>query len=121
MHELQLRGLIESVPSGALPRRRFIERLVGLGLTAPMAAMLPAEAGLAQDQAVAYKPTRRGGGGVLKFMAWQGATMLNPRFAIRTKDLQASRLFYETLAYFDAEGSLSVVQPSRVPAISSGR
>ena len=61
MQERQLRDLIESVRSGALPRRRFIERLVGLGLTAPMAALLLTDAGLAQAQTTVYKLTRRGG------------------------------------------------------------
>ena len=31
-------------------------------------------------------PTKRGGGGPLKVLWWQGATLLNPHFAIGTKD-----------------------------------
>ena len=53
---------------------RFIQRMVGLGLTAPMASMLLMHYGIAQAQPVpAYKPTKRGGGGALKVLWWQGA------------------------------------------------
>ena len=44
----------------APPRRQFIRQLVGLRLTAPMAAMLLTEAGLAQAQSTPYMPTQRG-------------------------------------------------------------
>ena len=74
MQETELRALIEDVRTEKLPRRSFIERLVGLGLTAPMASMLLMHAGVAQSQpAPAYKPTKRGGGGALKTLWWQGA------------------------------------------------
>ena len=77
MEEADLRALIEDVRTEKLPRRSFIERLVGLGLTAPMASMLLMHAGVAQSQpAPAYKPTKRGGGGALKVLWWQGATLL---------------------------------------------
>ena len=38
MQEAELRALIEDVRTEKLPRRSFIERLVGLGLSAPMAS-----------------------------------------------------------------------------------
>ena len=120
MHEQHLRGLIESVRSGALSRRRFMARLVGLGLTAPMAAMLLVEAGLAQAQDSAYKPTRRGGGGALKILSWQGATSLNPHFATGTKDNFASRLFYEPLTRYDADGGLHPVLAAELPSRANG-
>ena len=72
MEEAELRALIEDVRTEKLPRRSFIERLVGLGLTAPIASMLLMHAGVAQSQpAPAYKPTKRGGGGALKMLFWQ--------------------------------------------------
>ena len=74
MQELELRALIEDVRTGQLPRRSFIQRMVGLGLTAPMASMMLMHAGVAQAQpAPVYKPTKRGGGGALKVLWWQGA------------------------------------------------
>ena len=72
MEEVELRALIEDVRAERLPRRRFIERMVGLGLTAPMASMLLMHAGIAQSQPMpVYKPTKRGGGGALKVLFWQ--------------------------------------------------
>jgi peptide/nickel transport system substrate-binding protein len=64
MNEPELRALIEDVRTGALPRRSFIQQMVGLGLTAPMASMMLMHAGVANAQpSPAYKPTKRGGGG----------------------------------------------------------
>ena len=40
MDEHALRSLIADVKRGRLSRRRFVRTLVGLGLTAPMAARL---------------------------------------------------------------------------------
>ena len=50
MHEQEIRQLIENVRSGELPRRSFMARLVGAGLTAPMAGMLLMHAGVANSQ-----------------------------------------------------------------------
>ena len=99
MQERELRHLIEEVRAGALPRRSFIQKLVGLGLSAPMASMLLMHAGVANAQtAPVYKPTKRGGGGALRVLWWQGATLLQPHFANGTKDQEGSRIFYESLA-----------------------
>ena len=51
-----------------------------------------------------YKPTKAGGGGTLKLLWWQGPTLLNPHFAVGTKDQDGSRLFYEPLAAWDSKG-----------------
>jgi peptide/nickel transport system substrate-binding protein len=37
---------------------------------------------------------------------WQAATLLNPHFAVGTKDAEACRIFYEPLAAWDADGNL---------------
>ena len=66
MDEHALRELIHLVKLGRLPRRRFVQTMVGLGLTAPLAAQMLAAAGVAQAQpegARRSRPTRRGGGG----------------------------------------------------------
>ena len=99
MNEPELRALIEDVRTGALPRRSFIQQMVGLGLTAPMASMILMHEGIAQTSpSPVYKPTKRGGGGPLKVLWWQGATLLQPHFANGTKDQEGSRIFYEPLA-----------------------
>jgi peptide/nickel transport system substrate-binding protein len=121
MEEAELRALIEDVRTEKLPRRSFIERLVGLGLTAPMASMLLMHAGVAQSQpAPAYKPTKRGGGGALKVLWWQGATLLQPHFANGTKDQEGSRIFYEPLAVWDNDGNLVPILAAEIPSIANG-
>jgi peptide/nickel transport system substrate-binding protein len=121
MQELELRALIEDVRSDRLARRSFIQRLVGLGLTAPMASMLLIHAGIAQSQPMpAYKPTKRGGGGPLRTLWWQGPTLLQPHFANGTKDQEASRVFYEPLAVWDNDGNLVPVLAAEIPSRENG-
>ena len=118
--EQELRHLIDDVRQGQLPRRSFIQHLVGLGLTAPMAAMLLMNAGLAQAQTIPYKPTKRGGGGTLKVLYWQAAVHLNPHYAAGTKDQDASRIFYEPLAGYDDSGNLIPQLAAEIPSRANG-
>jgi len=121
MQERELRQLIEEVRVGELPRRSFIQRLVGLGLSAPMASMLLMHAGVANAQtAPMYKPTKRGGGGALRVLWWQGATLLQPHFANGTKDQEGSRIFYEPLAAWDSDGNLIPVLAAEIPSRENG-
>jgi peptide/nickel transport system substrate-binding protein len=121
-HEHDLRDLIQDVAAGRLSRRAFVRTLVGLGLTAPMAAQMLASAGSAQAQAKGpvFTPTRRGGGGPLKVLWWQAPTLLNSQFGTGTKDLDGSRIFYEPLAAYDPDGNLVPVLAERVPTIGNG-
>ena len=121
MQEREMRDLIEDVRSGELPRRGFIERMIGLGLSAPMASMMLMHAGIAQAQpAPAYKPTKRGGGGPLKVLFWQGPTLLQPHFANGTKDQEGSRIFYEPLAVWDNDGNLVPILAAEIPSRENG-
>ena len=121
MEERALRSMIAEVKTGRMSRRYFVQAMVGLGLTAPMAAQMLAAAGVAQAQPkVAYKPTKRGGGGPLKTLWWQGATLLNPHFAVGTKDQDGSRIFYEPLASWDPDGNLSPVLAAEIPSAQNG-
>src|SRR5262249_48104343 len=63
-----------------------------------------------------YKPTKRGGGGALRVLWWQGATLLNPHFAVGTKDQDGSRIFYEPLAGWDPEGNLFPILAAEIPS-----
>jgi peptide/nickel transport system substrate-binding protein len=96
--------------------------MVGLGVTAPLAAQMLESAGLAhaQPKAATFTPTRRGGGGPLRTLWWQAPTLLNPHFATGTKDIDASRVFYEPLAAYDPEGNLSPVLAAEVPSLPAG-
>ena len=121
MTERELRGLIESVRKGTLTRREFVGTLLGLGIAAPIAGQLLLHAGIAQAQpASTYKGTKRGGGGPLKVLWWQGATLLNPHFAVGTKDQDGSRIFYEPLASWDGDGNLIPVLAAEVPTAANG-
>jgi peptide/nickel transport system substrate-binding protein len=63
------------VKAGRMSRRAFVRLAIGAGLTLPMAGMLMLHAGIASSaERQAYKPTKRGGGGLLKLLLWQGPT-----------------------------------------------
>ncbi len=121
MNEQQIRGLVEDVREGRLARRDFIGRMVALGLTAPMASMMLMHYGVANAQStMTYKPTRRGGGGALKLIYWQAPVHLNPHYAGGTKDQDASRIFYEPLAGWDADGNLVPYLAAEIPTRANG-
>ena len=117
MQERELRNLIADVKTGQLSRRAFVQQMIAVGLTAPMAGMMLAQSGVPMAAAeIPYKPTRAGGGGLLKLLYWQAVTLLNPHFAIGTKDQEGSRIFYEPLAGWDADGNLVAVLAAEIPS-----
>ena len=122
MQERELRSMVEEIRAGRMSRRHFVQAMIGLGLTAPLAAQLLTAAGVAQAQpkAGAFTPSKRGGGGPLKTLWWQAPTLLNPHFAVGTKDQDGSRIFYEPLASFDPEGNLFPVLAAEIPSSQNG-
>ncbi|MBV8119657.1 MAG: peptide ABC transporter substrate-binding protein, partial [Alphaproteobacteria bacterium] len=121
MNERELHELIAAVTAGRVSRRSFVGKMIGLGLTAPFATQLltrfgPAQAATPTD----YKPTKAGGGGTLKMLFWQAPTLLNPHFAVGTKDQEGSRIFYEPLAAWDPDGNLVPVLAAEIPDIENG-
>src|SRR5207245_9147881 len=121
MGERDIHALIDEVKAGRLSRRRFTLTMVGLGLTAPLAAQLLTAGGVAaQPKASSFNPTRRGGGGPLRVLWWQAPTLLNPHFATGTKDQDGSRIFYEPLAAWDEEGHLNPILAAEIPSIKNG-
>ena len=116
MKERELRDLIADVKTGALSRRAFVQQMIAVGLSAPIAGMMLSQSGVAMAAtAIPYKPTQAGGGGLLKLLYWQAITLLNPHFAIGTKDQEGSRIFYEPLAGWDAEGNLVPALAAEIP------
>ena len=96
--------------------------MIAFGLTAPMASQILAIGGVALAEGPSpYKPTKRGGGGPLKLLWWQGPTLLNPHFATGTKDQDGSRLFYEPLACWDPDGNMKLVLAAEIPSIQNPR
>jgi peptide/nickel transport system substrate-binding protein len=121
MDERVLRGLLDQVKAGGMSRRAFVRRMAAVGLSAPMATQLLAFSGVAMAQSSpVYKPTKRGGGGLLKVLWWQGPTLLNPHFATGTKDQDGSRLFYEPLAGWDVDGNLRPILAEAIPGREDG-
>ncbi len=122
MDERGLRGLIDKVKTGRMSRRGFMRRMAAVGLTAPMATQLLTFSGVAMAETKpVYKPTKRGGGGLLKVLWWQGPTLLNPHFAVGTKDQDGSRLFYEPLAAWDGAGNLRAKLAANIPSRENGQ
>ncbi len=116
MNERELRKLVAAVKTGRMSRRAFVYRMASLGLTAPFASQLLRHFGVAQAAApTEYRPTKAGGGGALKMLFWQAPTLLNPHFAVGTKDQEGSRIFYEPLAAWDPDGNLSPVLAAEIP------
>jgi len=121
MNESEIRGLVDQVRDNGISRKQFIRHMIGAGLTVPMAAQMLLTSGLAQAQTASnYKPTKRGGGGALKLLWWQGATLLQPHFASGTKDQEGSRIFYEPLGAWDADGNLVTILAAEVPTLVNG-
>src|SRR5262249_17585901 len=122
MDEHALRALIADVKAGRLSRRAFVQTMVGLGLTAPLAAQMLAAGGVPPPHApgTGFGPAKRGGGGALRMLWWQAPTLLNPHFATGTKDQDASRIFYEPLAGFDPDGNVVPVLAAELPSTQNG-
>lgn len=118
MTEQELRNLIAEVKVGRQSRRAFVQSMVALGLTAPMAAMMLGQSGvaMADESTIPYEPPKTGGGGPLKILLWQAPTLLNPHFAVGTKDQEACRLFYEPLAGWDRDGNLVPILAAEIPS-----
>jgi peptide/nickel transport system substrate-binding protein len=115
----RLRALIGRVRQGALGRRELLQAMVAAGVPAMLAGVALGPAG-ASAQPLVYKPTQRGGGGVLRLLYWQGPTLLNPHFATGQKDQEGSRPFYEPLIYFDADALPVPVLAAEVPTRDNG-
>ena len=118
MKERELRDLIADVKTGRLSRRAFVQQMIAVGLTAPMAGMMLAQSGVA-DGRRPKSPTSRprpAAAALLKLLYWQAVTLLNPHFAIGTKDQEGSRIFYEPLAGWDDEGNLVPVLAAEIPS-----
>ncbi len=121
MTESDLRRALARVRRGTLSRRTFMQTLAALGVPAPMAAALLGASGIASAEALPpYKPTQRGGGGLLRLLWWQAPTQLNPHFAVGQKDVDAARLFYEPLAAYAPSGDLHPILAAEIPSSENG-
>ncbi|HEX7213150.1 MAG TPA: peptide ABC transporter substrate-binding protein, partial [Methylomirabilota bacterium] len=117
MDEHALRQLIAQVKLGGLTRRRFVQGLGAFGIGAPMAGRLLGAGGVAQAQTPEpeFKPTRRGGGGILRILMWDAPTLLHPHFGRGLRDFAVQRIFYEPLAAPAADGTFVPVLAEELP------
>lgn len=121
MNEDEIRKSIAEVKQGTLSRRSFIRTMAAAGIAAPVASQILLWNDVAMaDATLQYKPTKAGGGGPLKILLWQAPTLLNPHFAIGTKDQVASRIFFEPLAGWDKDGNLIPCLAAEIPTKANG-
>jgi peptide/nickel transport system substrate-binding protein len=121
MDESQIRQLIGEVNAGRLSRRRFVRSMVTLGLTVPLASA-SSPPSPRSHRAPGRRSSRRGGAGAARSGSCTGKapTLLNPHLAVGVKDATGSRIFYEPLADFDAEGQLVPVLAAEIPSAQNG-
>ncbi|HTE87182.1 MAG TPA: ABC transporter substrate-binding protein, partial [Dehalococcoidia bacterium] len=138
MSEWTVAKLAEQYRSGRLTRRRLIARMVSAGLGAPVIAGVlaacsagstnkgsgAAQAGTGSDASSGandtFQPAKRGGGGTLKLLWWQGPSILNAHLSTGTKDSDGSRLFTEPLAAWDPDGNPFPILAAEIPSIEKG-
>jgi peptide/nickel transport system substrate-binding protein len=94
-----LHELIAQVKAGRLDRRAFVQTMVGLGLTAPLAAQMLASAGVAhaQPKAPAFTPRSAAGAGCSDPLV-ASAHAAEPALRHRHQGPGRLRIFYEPLA-----------------------
>ena len=88
--------------------------------TAAAAASGTASASAGVVPGADFTPTKRGGGGQVKLLWWQSPTLPQPHLSNGTKDFDASRIFYEPLAEFDANANLYPVLAAEIPSTENG-
>ncbi|CUT13690.1 Oligopeptide ABC transporter periplasmic oligopeptidebinding protein OppA TC 3A151 [Bradyrhizobium sp.] len=121
MNENEIRKSIAQVKQGTLSRRSFMQTMAAIGIAAPVASQILVWNDVAMaDATLPYKPTKAGGGGPLKILLWQAPTLLNPHFALGTKDQIASRVFFEPLAGWDKDGNLVPCLAVEAPSKQNG-
>ncbi|NYT37414.1 peptide ABC transporter substrate-binding protein [Allopusillimonas soli] len=120
MKEALLRNMIARVCCGSMSRRTFIRKVGALGLAAPVASQLLSWHGISMAAPAPAPDANAVRGGTLRMLFWQGPTLLNPHFAIGTKDQEGSRVFYEPLAGWDPEGNLFPILAAEIPSLENG-
>ena len=125
MDEKQLRRLI-----GAREGRQAVapglraDGWLALGLTAPMASADAAPSAAWRGRRSRRRsPTSRpsaAAAGRSRCCGGRAPTLLNPHFAVGTKDQDGSRIFYEPLAGWDADGNLVPVLAAEIPSRENG-
>lgn len=122
--EHMLRAWVQRVVRGEAKRRDFMRALLALGVSGPtlaelLATAIPVRAQTPQAPS-RFQPGKRGGGGKLRLLWWQGPTILNPHLSTGTKDFDAARVVYEPLASFDTDANFVPVLAVEIPSQDNG-
>ena len=88
----------------------------GASVTTPAPAPSNAAPGAATPSPVSGRATQ----GTLTLFYWQAPTILNPHLSQAVKDQSASRITYEPLASYDADGNLIPFLAAEVPSLENG-
>ncbi|MEM7301242.1 MAG: peptide ABC transporter substrate-binding protein [Pseudomonadota bacterium] len=62
----------------------------------------------------------RGSDGNLNILYWQAASILNPYLSGGTKDIEASSMVIEPLAYYDENGNMVTALAAEIPTVENG-
>jgi peptide/nickel transport system substrate-binding protein len=133
MPERTVQELLKDFTSGRINRRQFITTLTRAGVpigavAAILASCKGREAGNTDanygsapvaDEAP-FEPKQRGGGGQLKLLWWQAASVLNPHLSNGQKDIDACNLFYEQLVYLDKDANIIPRLAAELPSHEKG-
>ena len=132
-----LQAALRDFQAGRSSRRGFVQRLIALGVTAPVAlALLRQHDAAAQDATPLASPEgsptalvaptggtdgqTRGAGGELKILQWQASTTLNMHLAGSFKDQLAASLVTEPLIHFLQDGTPIPGLATEVPSAENG-
>lgn len=85
---------------------------------APTEAATPVEA--APSPTTAPSTNGPGAGDTLRILIWQAPTTINPHLAPGQKDQIASRITYEPLASYNAEGEMIPFLAAKIPSLENG-
>jgi len=120
-------GLYESLKSGTMTRRQFIERATAAGMSLAVAGFVVNSLGATSASAQeAVRPTAgtenttRGQGDELRILLWQAPTTLSSHTATGTKDFLASSLVLEPLMCYLPDGTLVPNLITEIPSVENG-
>lgn len=139
-------NLFQSLKSGEIDRRQFLQRATAMGMSAAVAGfvvkaldMKSASAQATPSASPSASPTAGGGsslvgtrpmggfegvtrgqGGELKILLWQAPTVLNPHTSTGTKDYLAASLAIEPLLSYTPESTLVPALAAEVPTLENG-
>jgi len=92
----------------------------GTGATAGSADEASTDEAAAETAAEETEAMGRGQGGTVNILYWQAASVANAYLSGGTKDIDASAIVLEPLAYFDETGALALRLGAEIPTIENG-